>query len=142
MDRLHRTALETLRRYPTTPATQRTVTAPFEFAGYRVEAGTRLFIGTTVPHFDERYHPDPYRFDIDRYRPPRNEHRIPGAYAPYGLGPHTCLGAGMAEAQIMLTVAALFHYGQFEMDPPDYELQIRPLPTNAPANSFCMKRAG
>jgi cytochrome P450 len=141
-DVLHRTALETLRRYPTTPAVQRTVTAPFEFAGHRVEAGGRIFIGTTVVHFDERYHPEPDRFDIDRYLAPRNEHRIPGAFAPYGMGTHTCLGAGLAEAQIMLTVAGLLRFGQFEMDPPQYALQTRPLPTNAPANNFRLKRVG
>jgi cytochrome P450 len=139
-DVLHRTALETLRRYPTTPAVQRTVIEPFEFAGYRVDAGQRLFIGTTVVHFDEQYHPDPERFDIERYAAPRAEHRIPGAFAPYGMGTHTCLGAGLAEAQIMLTVAGLLHFGQFEMDPPGYELKIRPLPTNAPANNFRLRR--
>lgn len=142
VDVLHRAALETLRRYPTTPAVQRTVIAPFEFAGHRVDEGGRLFIATTVVHFDERYHPDPYRFDIDRYVAPRSEHRIPGAYAPYGMGAHTCLGAGLAEAQIMLTVASLFRFGQFEMDPPDYALKIRTLPTNAPANNFRLKRVG
>ncbi len=141
-DVLHRTALETLRRYPVVPAVQRTVIEPFEFEGYRVDAGGRLFVGTTVVHFDERYHPEPDRFDIDRYVAPRNEHRIAGAYAPYGMGTHTCLGAGLAEAQIMLTVASLFHFGQFEMDPPDYDLKIRPLPTNAPANNFRLKRVG
>ncbi len=141
-DVLHRTALETLRRYPVVPAVQRNVIEPFEFEGYRVDAGVRLFVGTTVVHFDERYHPDPERFDIDRYVAPRNEHRIPGAYAPYGMGTHTCLGAGLAEAQIMLTVASLFQFGKFEMDPPDYDLKIRPLPTNAPANNFRLKRVG
>lgn len=139
-DVLHRTALETLRRYPTTPAVQRNVVEPFEFAGHRVDAGGRLFIATTASHFDEQYFPDPYRFDIDRYQAPRNEHRTPGAYAPYGMGTHTCLGAGLAEAQIMLTVACLFNFGQFEMDPPGYNLKIRPLPTNAPANNFRLKR--
>ncbi|GAB4577837.1 MAG: cytochrome P450 [Anaerolineales bacterium] len=142
VDILHRTALETLRCYPVVPAIQRTVTEPFEFAGHRVDAGQRLFIATTAVHFDERYHPDPDRFDIDRYLPPRNEHRTPGAFAPYGLGAHSCLGAGLAEAQIMLTIAAMFHFGQFEMDPLDYKLKIRPLPTNAPANNFRLKRVG
>ncbi len=42
----------------------------------------------------------------------------------------------------MLTVASLFHFGKFEMDPPDYDLKIRPLPTNAPANNFRLKRIG
>lgn len=142
MDVMHRTTIEALRRYPVAPVTQRTVISPFEFGGYRVDAGERLFIGTAVSHFDEKYHPDPYRFDIDRYLPTRNEHRLPGAYAPYGMGTHTCLGAGLAEAQIMLTAACLLHFGRFEMDPAGYDLKIRPLPTNAPASSFKLKRVG
>lgn len=142
MDIMHRTTLEALRRYPVAPVTQRTVTAPFEFGGYRVDAGERLFIGTAISHFDEKYHPDPYQFDIDRYLPSRNEHRIPGAYAPYGMGTHTCLGAGLAEAQIMLTTACMFRFGRFEMDPAGYNLKMRTLPTNAPANSFKLKRVG
>lgn len=140
MDIMHRATLEALRRYPVAPVTQRTVTKSFEFGGYRVDAGERLFIGTGIAHFDEKYHPDPYRFDIDRYLAPRNEHRIPGAYAPYGMGTHTCLGAGLAEAQIMLTAACMLHFGRFEMVPASYDLKIRPLPTNAPANSFKLKR--
>jgi cytochrome P450 len=56
------------------------------------------------------------------------------------MGTHTCLGAGLAEAQIMLTVATMLHSDQFEMDPPGYELKIRPLPTNAPANNFRLRR--
>ena len=51
VDVLHRALLETMRRYPIAPAVQRTVVKPFEFAGYRVEAGQRIFIGTTVAHF-------------------------------------------------------------------------------------------
>src|SRR5260221_2053373 len=47
------------------------------------------------------------QFDLDRFRPPRNEHRKPGAYAPFGLGDHTCLGAGIAEVQLMTTMATL-----------------------------------
>jgi cytochrome P450 len=58
------------------------------------------------------------------------------------MGTHTCLGAGLAEAQIMLTAACLLHFGRFEMDPANYDLKIRPLPTNAPANSFKLKRVG
>jgi cytochrome P450 len=141
-DVLHRTVLETLRRYPIAPVVQRTVTQPFEFAGYRVDAGQRIFIGTTVAHFLPELHPDPYRFDIDRYLPPRNEHRTPGAFAPFSLGAHTCLGAGLAEIQIMLTVAALIRAGQFAIDPPDYQLKTRAAPTPAPNNNFRIRRVG
>ena len=140
VDILHRASLETMRRYPIAPATQRTVIQPFEFGGYRLDSGTRVFIGITVPHFIEELHPDPYRFDIDRYLPDRNEHRIPGAFAPFSLGSHTCLGAGLAETQIMLTIATLFNQAKFELDPPDYQLKIRAAPTPAPNSSFRIKR--
>jgi cytochrome P450 len=140
VDILHRASLETLRRYPIAPATQRTAIKPFEFGGYRVDVGQRVFIGITVPHFIEALHPDPYRFDIDRYLPERSEHRIPGAFAPFSLGSHTCLGAGLAETQVMLTIATLFSLARFEMDPPGYKLEVRAAPTPAPANSFRMKR--
>jgi cytochrome P450 len=142
MDVLHRTALETLRCYPVVPAIQRTVTEPFEFAGHRVEGGGRLFIATTAVHYDEKYYPNPEKFDIDRSLPARNEHRTPGVFAPYGLGTHACLGAGLAEAQIMLTIATMLRFGKFEMTPTDYTLKVRPLPTNAPANNFQLKRVG
>jgi cytochrome P450 len=138
-DVLHRALLETMRRYPIAPAVQRTVVKPFEFAGYRVDAGQRIFIGTTVAHFIPELHPDPYRFDIDRYLPPRNEHRVPGAFAPFSLGAHTCLGAGLAETQIMLTLATLLHFGRFEIDPPDYKLKVRASPTPAPDNRFKLR---
>ena len=51
----------------------------------------------TVPHFLPEFFPEPEEFDIDRYHAPRNERRLDGAYAPFGLGDHTCLGAGIAE---------------------------------------------
>lgn len=139
LDVLQRTFLETLRRYPIAPAVQRTVTQPFEFAGHRVDAGGRIFIGTTVAHFIPELHPDPYRFDIDRYLPPRNENKIPGGFAPFGLGAHTCLGAGLAEVQIMLTVASLLHFADLQMDPPDYTLRTRTAPTPAPTPDFRMR---
>jgi cytochrome P450 len=136
LDVLDRTLTETLRRYPIAPAVQRTVTQPFEFAGYRVEAGTRIFIGTTVAHFIPELHPEPYRFDIDRYLPPRKEDRITGAFAPFSLGAHTCLGAGLAEVQIKMTIAALLHFAQFRFSTPGYRLRTRTAPTPAPDDSF------
>lgn len=139
LDVLQRTFLETLRRYPIAPAVQRTVIQPFEFAGYRVDAGGRIFIGTTVAHFIPELHPDPYRFDIDRYLPPRNENKIPGGFAPFSLGAHTCLGAGLAEVQIMVTVAALLHFADLQMDPPGYTLRTRTAPTPAPTPDFRMR---
>ena len=90
----------------------------------------------TVPHFLQELYPDPLQFDLDRFRPPRNEHRKAGAYAPFGLGDHTCLGAGIAEVQLMVTMAAMFSTFSLQLDPPDYQLVIEEQPTPVPGNHF------
>lgn len=139
MEVLHRVVLENFRMYPIAPAVPRTVKAPFEFGGYRVDEGAKAFVATSVGHFLPELHPEPEKFDIDRYLAPRNEHRIPGAFAPFSTGSHTCLGAGLAEVQIMLTTAALLHYAKFEADPIDYKLKKVFAPTPAPDNSFKLR---
>ena len=132
----HRTALETMRMYPTAPALPRTVSNSFELGGYRLHAGENVLMAVSVPHYLPRYFPDPERFDIDRYAPPRNEHHQVGVFAPFGLGSHTCLGAGFAEVGIAVTMATLVHEAELTLDPPDYDLKIDPIPIAHPTRSF------
>ena len=136
LDVTHRAALETMRMYPTAPALPRTVSNSFEFGGYRLEAGENVLMAVAVPHYLPRYFPDPERFDIDRYAPPRNEHHQVGVFAPFGLGSHTCLGAGFAEVGIAVTMATLVHEASLTLDPPDYDLTIDPIPIAHPTRAF------
>ncbi len=115
-------AMETLRMY-SGGGFGAIVAQPFTFAGYRLEPGDEVYVSMTVPHYLPELFPQPEVFDIDRYSEPRNEHRQRGAYAPFGLGEHTCLGAGIAEIQLMLIAAILLSTYQFELDPPDYQLK-------------------
>jgi cytochrome P450 len=117
MERLRATMLEALRLYPFAPTQQMTAVKAFEFAGYLVEAGTTITIAAAVPHFLPEFYPDPFKFDIDRYSAGRTENRPSGAYVPYGVGPHICLGAGFAEVQMMLTMSTLLSSVQLEIDP-------------------------
>src|SRR6266568_56995 len=109
---------ETLRRYPVAGGHNARVAKPLTIAGYRLEPGNTVQVAMTVPHFLEELYPHPMQFDIDRFREPRNEHRQRGAYAPFGLGDHTCLGAGIAEVQMMVTMAVLLHTHTLQFDPP------------------------
>lgn len=138
MDALHHAAMETLRMYPVAAAIQGTVARPFEFAGYRVEQGQNIIVGTTVSHYLPEFYPEPTKFDIDRYSKSRGEHRQPGAFAPFGLGEHICLGASMAEVLIMLTMATLLRTVHLELDPPDYQLKVRFTPTLVPKD-LCVR---
>lgn len=51
---------------------------------------------------------DLQRFDIGRYIAPREEHRQP-ACAPFGKGPHNCLGASLSELILPLHMGLLLY---------------------------------
>ena len=117
MKELRYATMEMLRMYPFAPVLQMIALEDFEFQGYRVEAGTTIIVSQAVSHYLPELYTDPYRFDIDRYKPDRAEHRQSGAFAPYGVGHHICLGAGFSEIQIMLTMAAVLTSVELELEP-------------------------
>jgi len=136
---LHAALLEILRYYPVAPGAPRTAAADFEFEGYRVPKGANVLIGTSVTHFLPEFFPNPYQFDIDRYIEPRHENRQTGAFAPFTLGEHTCLGAGMAEVQVMTILGALVSSTSLELDPPNYELRVSSAPSRGPNPEFAVR---
>lgn len=135
---LHGAAMETLRMYPSGLALQRIAKQSFKFAGYQVKCNEPVIVVTGASHFLPGLFPEPYTFEIERYQQPRNEHHQPGAFAPFGLGAHTCLGKGIAEAQVMVIMATLLHEVHLQLDPPSYKLKIVHDPNTSPRN-FCVR---
>lgn len=121
---LAKTAKETMRRYPVAPFLPKKAACEFEFAGYRVPRGADLYIFQSRCHFEEEFYPDPWTFNIDRPTPKAV------AYAPFGVGPHTCIGAGMGELQVIANVASLMSLGSFALSPRDYVLSTSTLPVS------------
>lgn len=142
LDVTHRIALETLRMYPIVPGIARTAENSFEFGGYQVPAGARVIVGTTVTHHLAEHFPEPHRFDIDRYGRERAEHLQPGAYAPFGLGRHRCLGNSLAQLQIAITLATIVREVDLTLDRPDRPLRIKQVPVPHPAGSFRFRVVG
>ena len=127
---------ETLRLHPIVPVMVRTVANSFEFAGYWIPAGTSVWVAMPVSHNLPELYPDPERFDIDRFLPERREHGQPGAYTPFGFGPHSCLGQGAAQAQMTLIIATILHRADIVLDPPDYQMKLDSIPVPSPNRSF------
>lgn len=136
---LYGLVLETLRRYPVAAFTPRIAVKPFEFGGCRVDQGTEVLVANGVTHMLPEFFPNPEAFDIERYTEPRNEHRQPNVFAPYTLGAHTCLGAGMAEIEMLLTIAAVVNTLDLELVPPDYSAQVKLAPLPSLGAGFRMK---
>ena len=131
MDVTHRFLMECLRMYPIVPMSMRDVMNSCIVEGYELPVGSRLYIDQTASHYMDEVFPDPFKFDIDRYLPPRSEHRSPG-YAPYRLGTHTCLGFQWMELQLAVNVLMVAHYFTLEVSPADYKLRFSPLPSLKP----------
>ena len=135
IDVTHRLLMEALRLSPIAPVSRRTVMNTCVVEGHELPLGAPLFIANTAAHYMEDAFPDPWRFDIDRYLPPRNEH-VGGAYSPYGLGTHACLGFRWAEIHLALNLLMLAHYFRFEFARPYKRLPMDPFPSQSPSNKL------
>jgi cytochrome P450 len=82
---------EVVRVAPTTPVTGRVAVEDFEVDGVRIPAGTHLTMLLAAGNADPAVFTDPDGFDITRPRP---------ASMTFGAGPHYCLGASLARAEM------------------------------------------
>ena len=136
LDVTRRIAMETLRLYPLGSVIPRRVANSFEFEGYTIPAGEDVLLGIPVLHHHPDYFPNPLHFDIERYTKERAEHRQPGAYAPFGVGAHKCLGSSLAEVLIALNMALVVRETELALEPPNYQLKIKRRPVAQPGPSF------
>ncbi|MFI9201477.1 cytochrome P450 [Streptomyces sp. NPDC053048] len=70
---------------------RRTATRDTELGGQRVRRGEKVVVYHPSANRDERVFADPDRFDITR---------TPNDHVSFGFGPHFCLGAHLARAQM------------------------------------------
>ncbi|MQA15983.1 MAG: cytochrome P450 [Pseudonocardiaceae bacterium] len=100
---------ETLRLYPPAVVGARHVVEEFGFAGTRVPAGSLLLYSPFVTHRLPELWAQPLRFDPQRWDPGRPGYRRPGPheFLPFGGGPHRCIGAAFATAEMTVLLERL-----------------------------------
>ncbi|XP_045473268.1 cytochrome P450 6k1-like [Harmonia axyridis] len=107
---------ETLRKYPLThllmryPETDYT----FEETGLHLEKGTPVLLSMTSLHFDQRYFPDPDKFDPERFRGEKAKD-LQYVYMPFGEGPRKCIGDRFA--LLSMKIAVFMFLKKFEITP-------------------------
>ena len=96
---LARRAVEEVMRFRGSVSTApRLVAEDFEFDGYRLDAGTLLFLSTSAANHDPATYDRPDVFDITVERDPQ---------LTFGGGPHFCLGAQLARAELQEALTLL-----------------------------------
>ncbi len=122
---------ESMRLYPPVWAMGRHLTEEREVGGYLLPAGSTLLFSQWVMHRDERWWPDPARFDPTRWlgasigvgAAPPDQPRY--SYFPFGGGPRQCIGNTFAHAEGVLALAAISRRWSFE---PVAGIEIVPQP--------------
>lgn len=135
-DVTRRLFLETLRLYPAVPFQLRDTMNPCFVAGVEIPAGVRVLVASTATHYLEENFSAPETFDIDRHLPDGEAVQKHGAFAPFGLGTHTCLGSRLVEQQMVVNILMIAHHFDLEVLPSSYPIKIQPMPTTAPRKSL------
>ena len=99
---------EAIRLYPPAPGFAREPIDDVTIGGYLISKGSLVTVNTYAIHHDERFFPDPERFDPQRFAPGWEERIRRHAWLPFGGGPRICIGNGFAmmEARLILATVA------------------------------------
>lgn len=124
--------LEASRRYPITLTMIRHARTPFVYAGHQIHAGDQVLTTPGANSLMEEYFEEPWKFDPSRFVGPNAIRPEPGALNPYGMGPHTCLGAALADVQVIATLALLLELADIELVDPDRPLEMKYSPYPLP----------
>ena len=98
---------ESLRLYPPSWVLTRRALADHDIEGTTIPAGAIIVISQYLLHRDPRFFSDPLTFDPCRWTTARQETRPRLAYFPFGAGPRSCIGQGLATMEGILLLAAV-----------------------------------
>jgi cytochrome P450 len=117
---------EMLRWWTPVMTFRRTATADCELAGQHIRAGDKVVVSFTSANRDEAVFRDPDRFDIRRH---------PNPHLVFGHGPHFCLGAYLARAQmralfgeVLARTSALAHAAEPSFLRSNFQRGVKRLP--------------
>lgn len=137
-DVVDRVLAEALRLRPPAWAIGRRALVDLDVDGHRLPAGSVLVVSPWLLHHDQRWWPEPDRFDLGRWEPAAVAARPRHAYLPFGGGPRMCVGEGFAwrEARIVLRAVA----ASWRLIPePGQDVRPRPLVTLRPNGRVLMR---
>ncbi|EFA01322.2 cytochrome P450 monooxigenase CYP4H10 [Tribolium castaneum] len=111
---------EAQRLYPSVPVIERRLEVDCNIGGYDFPKDTFLSLFIYGMHHNEKYFPEPEKFDPNRYLPENQAKRHNYAYVPFSAGPRNCIGQKFAMLEMKTTIAKIVKH--FKILPvPDYK---------------------
>ncbi|RZR94622.1 hypothetical protein BHM03_00023381 [Ensete ventricosum] len=107
---------ETLRLHPPAALLPRLCRETCEVMGYRIDAGTRVFVNAWANGRDARYWEDAESFKPERFRGRAMDFKgVDFEYLPFGAGRRICPGIGFGMATVELALAHLLLHFDWEL---------------------------
>jgi cytochrome P450 family 4 subfamily V len=117
---------EALRLFPSVPFYGRTISEDAYVGDYKVLQGCSAFISSYLLHRDEKYYPDPEKFDPDRFLPQNSKDRHPYAYIPFSAGRRNCIGQRFALMEMKVVLSNILR--KFEIKSLKTSDELKPSP--------------
>lgn len=117
---------ESLRIYPPAHITERACTKPYVLPGtdLLIPKGQMVSVPIWSLHHDQKYWPDPEKFDPTRFFPENKDRIVSGTYLPFGLGPRNCLAMRFALMEAKLALARTVLEFELRCAPGHEELEL------------------
>ncbi|MEP7273831.1 MAG: cytochrome P450 [Acidobacteriota bacterium] len=122
---------EAMRLYPPAWLLGRMALEDHQINGQKIPRRSLVLMSQYVTHHDERWYPDPYRFDPERWRTGEKEKRPRFSYFPFGGGPRLCIGESFAWMEGALVIATIAQRWRLRLAP-EQEIDLMPLVTLRP----------
>lgn len=120
MPYLHKVVNESMRLYNSVPVLDRKCTNPEgysmePFGKYHVPYGMSIQIPTFAIARDEKYFPEPLKFNPERFSGENVEKTPNCSHMPFGEGPHNCVGERFALIKVKIAVCNVLKSYRVEM---------------------------
>ncbi|MED6180817.1 hypothetical protein PIB30_013900 [Stylosanthes scabra] len=122
-------ACEVMRINPITPGGFREAIDDFTFNGFSIPKGWKLFWSANSTHKNEKYFPEPEKFDPSRFE---GNGPAPYTFVPFGGGPRICPGNEYARLVIMVFLHNFVKRFKWQVLNPNENIVVDPFPV--PAN--------
>ena len=117
---------ECMRLYPPAWVVARTAAESYTMrTGELIPKGAHLIVSQLVVHHDERWWPEPMRFDPQRFTEEAKASRPKMAYFPFGGGARFCIGDRFAWMEGVLMLATVLQCWRLRL--PDLAMQELPI---------------
>ena len=128
---------ESMRLFPPVWILGRRALTDYQLGEYVIPRGAIMLTSQWVVNHDERWYPDPFRFDPERWTSEARTSRPKFSYFPFGGGPRICVGETFAWVEAGLVLATLARQWRPRLLP-GQEIVPRPSITLRPRNGVRM----